>query len=590
MRELRNTIVCSFAISLFLILILGHCTVSTICQSIEPKNTSTISDYDNPIKITSNSDFAFEASLRGWDGDGSEVDPYIIEDYQISSGRAIEISSTTVYFIIRDCELGSPSGYRALYLYNVRNGDIQSVTLDGHDAIYVEYCEDIHIHDNDCYGDAIITESSSINLTSNFIGLRLEYWNSESCAIVSNELSLFWLMYSDNFIIEDNDISYDFFIYGGHHSVEGNTLEKEALGYFQDLVSETIDVTKYGIIILQSCQDIVIEKGYFEGTSICVEIYESTDCRIENNEFIDCSEPIKIWSSSDCEVANNIVRDADIGVYFEESTGCKIDENKLIYCGKGIQIEESYDGYIVDNYIVSSLKGIKSDTCQEFDIVGNYICGSSHTSIDLFNSTGFLIFDNQFGWNGPPNAIDEEGVNSWDNGEGVGNSWSSYDGEGIFTIYGSSGSVDHFPAELVDNELPIMVSLNHTPASPFPREIITVIANATDNHGISKILIEISEDNNETWTQYEMIREGNQWVYSAKALGPSFNYRIIVKDWAYNQIESEIVCIVLYRTSTSTTSTSQNTTTNTQNHELQMTLGLTLIILIVVGVVIKFRK
>jgi parallel beta-helix repeat protein len=60
-----------------------------------------------PIDITGDDQFKTIAEGESWPGDGSESDPYIIEDFDIdlggTNGRCIYIRHTTVHFIIRDC-------------------------------------------------------------------------------------------------------------------------------------------------------------------------------------------------------------------------------------------------------------------------------------------------------------------------------------------------------------------------------------------------------------------------------------------------------------------------------------------------------
>ncbi|TET13478.1 MAG: right-handed parallel beta-helix repeat-containing protein, partial [Candidatus Thorarchaeota archaeon] len=63
------------------------------------------------ISITSDGDFALQATSEGWAGNGTESDPYIIEGYIISSDQScIRITGTYVHFVIRDCILETISG------------------------------------------------------------------------------------------------------------------------------------------------------------------------------------------------------------------------------------------------------------------------------------------------------------------------------------------------------------------------------------------------------------------------------------------------------------------------------------------------
>ena len=59
----------------------------------------------DPISINSDADFAAQAASEGWPGDGSEGNPFIIQDLEIdaSSQHGIGISFTTAHFAIRNC-------------------------------------------------------------------------------------------------------------------------------------------------------------------------------------------------------------------------------------------------------------------------------------------------------------------------------------------------------------------------------------------------------------------------------------------------------------------------------------------------------
>ncbi len=61
-----------------------------------------------PIKINNDVEFENEAIISDWSGDGSQGDPYIIENYNIDStgeGYGIFIANTTYHFVIRECDI-----------------------------------------------------------------------------------------------------------------------------------------------------------------------------------------------------------------------------------------------------------------------------------------------------------------------------------------------------------------------------------------------------------------------------------------------------------------------------------------------------
>ena len=78
---------------------------TTVTSSINDNTTSepsilALTPHD-PIEITSDSDF------EAFPGLGTETDPYIIENYYITtnSGSGIIIRDTTKYFIVRNCHI-----------------------------------------------------------------------------------------------------------------------------------------------------------------------------------------------------------------------------------------------------------------------------------------------------------------------------------------------------------------------------------------------------------------------------------------------------------------------------------------------------
>ncbi len=148
-----------------------------------------------PIRIDNNSDFDEQAAEEGWEGDGTEEDPYIIEGYEIdgeSHGFSVYIGNVTHHFEVRDCLLYNASDNQreyfknnGLYLYNSSNGKIYDNVVSnnrgagihlkyssenlisqnhalsniGHD-IFLERSMDNTVIDNDVVSD----DSSELNL------------------------------------------------------------------------------------------------------------------------------------------------------------------------------------------------------------------------------------------------------------------------------------------------------------------------------------------------------------------------------------------------------------------------------------------
>ncbi|GAG81070.1 unnamed protein product, partial [marine sediment metagenome] len=99
----------------------------------------------DPIEITSDSDFEV------FPGTGTEIDPYLIEGYYITttSESGISISSTTKYFTVRNCYVDAD-------LYGI-------------------YVDDV------AYGTATVINNTS---NSNVYGIR--FWFSDSSTVANN--------------------------------------------------------------------------------------------------------------------------------------------------------------------------------------------------------------------------------------------------------------------------------------------------------------------------------------------------------------------------------------------------------------------
>ena len=85
-----------------------------------------------PIDINGNPDFAMQAGVEGWPGDGSPGNPYIIENYEINASLAhgIQISLTTVHFRIKDALIRDGASTRnGINFDRVENGVIENCMI-----------------------------------------------------------------------------------------------------------------------------------------------------------------------------------------------------------------------------------------------------------------------------------------------------------------------------------------------------------------------------------------------------------------------------------------------------------------------------
>ncbi|MHA2334645.1 MAG: NosD domain-containing protein, partial [Candidatus Hodarchaeales archaeon] len=127
----------------------------------------TAQEVISSIFIDDNSDFTNFSSQ----GSGTSSDPYIIEDYAISSSAThlIHIQDTTDFFVIQDCQLFGLSGCDiGIYLYNVTNGKIMSNTIETTSEYNIPSFYGIHMI-NSSYNN--ITNNAIIGFSSHGIYL-----------------------------------------------------------------------------------------------------------------------------------------------------------------------------------------------------------------------------------------------------------------------------------------------------------------------------------------------------------------------------------------------------------------------------------
>ncbi|MFW9929912.1 MAG: right-handed parallel beta-helix repeat-containing protein, partial [Candidatus Thorarchaeota archaeon] len=123
-------------------------TSNELSKNYENKNQKIMqSSYEehNRIVINGNSNFNTTAYNEGWPGNGSFINPYIINGLNITgqmsgSYSQIEIHNTNVYFQITNCLLKDGYLY-GIYLEYVTNGLIanNTITTNGAYSIYLDH-------------------------------------------------------------------------------------------------------------------------------------------------------------------------------------------------------------------------------------------------------------------------------------------------------------------------------------------------------------------------------------------------------------------------------------------------------------------
>ncbi len=137
-----------------------------------------IEGRDEPIHIVDDTDFAEQAEVKGWPGNGTQSDPYVIENLSIvSSIYCIEIRSAEAFFVIRNCALrATDTNGRALYLSEAHEATVSGCRTEGSlSGIELFQCERCSVQDckvkYSCFGiNASISPETRIS--GNTVGNR----------------------------------------------------------------------------------------------------------------------------------------------------------------------------------------------------------------------------------------------------------------------------------------------------------------------------------------------------------------------------------------------------------------------------------
>jgi parallel beta-helix repeat protein len=172
------------------------------------RNENTAYNVSTPFRINSNAEFATMAASKGWQGDGSQATPYIIDNYDINGtgfGCCIYVGNTTYFFTIQNCFLHEASGKEADYywnsgmiLYTSTNGNISSCNISSNSRYG---CYLIHSNDNIIWNSTI-----SYNNPSDF-GYGVYAYNCSNNVVEDCEFSDNY--YGINFIYFGFDSSYN---------------------------------------------------------------------------------------------------------------------------------------------------------------------------------------------------------------------------------------------------------------------------------------------------------------------------------------------------------------------------------------------
>jgi len=355
--------------------------------------SSSLIDHD-PISITKADDF----EKMGFEGNGTEINPYIIEDLSIHAkfdGIGINIISTSVFFVIRNCEI---------YSYDLKSGT----------GVYFEK----------------VVNGIVVDCNIHTLALGISMLKSEQCTIKTNTLSKLgtgiyltqslWVTLDKNYLSES--------VYGMHL----NKMD------FSDLIANKLDDCNYGILI---------ENG--------VRI------QVLSNEVTGSFFGVYFHNTVQSLSENNTVQYSQYGVYYAYSQDCTLSLSDLMRNRYGISLIEIDGGTISSNQIkYNTESGIHIKNSHDLTIRSNTVFYNTGVGLYFTGVTNAEVHENEIGYNTGTNAVDFVGasikglMNNWDT-----NAWSDYKGTFSYSISGDRGSVDNDPHYIIYLDSPSDISI-----------------------------------------------------------------------------------------------------------------------------------
>ena len=198
------------------------------------------------IRINNNTNFIDTATNEGWPGSGTQLDPYLIQGYDIDAHgekSAFYIGNTSIYFIVEFCYLHNSSS-NGIKLYNVSHGTIFNNTcVNNWYGVDVSSSNNNSIENNTCSNnDDGIALGSSTNITI----------KNNNCS--DNSESGILLYSSSSNIIENNKLSSNT-AYGINLYSSSNY---NIMRY--NLISYNVD---YGIKIYSESHNIIYNNSFY---------------------------------------------------------------------------------------------------------------------------------------------------------------------------------------------------------------------------------------------------------------------------------------------------------------------------------------
>ncbi|MHA2335979.1 MAG: right-handed parallel beta-helix repeat-containing protein [Candidatus Hodarchaeales archaeon] len=366
----------------------------------------------DPIKLTGNFEVNATAFAEGWQGNGSAVNPFIIENYYITNSSAnthgIEIDSTSYHFIIRNNYISvsgySSSGIDLSFISGIAIVENNTVIDNPDSGIFLYYCH-----------YSVVRNNTVINNRNYGIGFS------------DNN----YLLVEDNLIMGQTNTSNP--NYGGmymagsvsHNIVRNNNISNNYNGIrmFSNSVNNTFEnnffsnnsgFSLYAGSSSESAK--IVNNTFTKNPNQAIWVSNSEYHLIADNIF-DNNYVTPVWISSfgnyNTIINNTVTNNAGEGIWINSIAFHNIISNNFIKnnSGGGIWLSSGIlNATVTKNTIINNEIGIYASITESY-IFDNYIKNSVFQGLYISGSSNSTI-ENNFILNGGSNGIYISGSNN----------------------------------------------------------------------------------------------------------------------------------------------------------------------------------
>jgi len=385
----------------------------------------------DPIIINGDANFNDTADVENWAGNGSYVNPYVIEGLNVNligtSDICINIRNTRVHFIIRDCYVNGTYGEYTFgfYLVNITNAlIINNTCTNNYASINLRNSTGNTISNNNCSSNTNmgirLQEVSTFNVIEHNTcnenaGYGIYMERSHSNIVRSNNCTANggygirireedWISTHNN--LTGNICSHNFND-GMHISsrfgliVVANNICTHNGGTGIYLSSVTSVVTnntctnnEYYGFILGSGSDHIVANNTCDGNINGITLASGSNHIVTNNTCTNNSQyGVYLYAISNSFAANNTCLSNSNGIYLEDSSSNTVVNNTCNDNNNGIHLYQSASNTVVNNTCNDNNNGIHLYGGSGYNTIANNTCFENEVGI-LFESSSWNTVTN----------------------------------------------------------------------------------------------------------------------------------------------------------------------------------------------------